>query len=312
MDKLSDFFKETLQANQGRLPDYQKIMAKVAEDPDIQSFFEEYGDQLTPEIKKRGAASLFEFVSEKNKIQSGEETMVPGHYPKLILNNHQIEVTYVATPQYINDQKEKAARSRFKTIYLPNRLKGYSFSDIYVTEGRTEALKGMNRCIQAIDAGEDFVRGLYLHGSFGTGKTFMLGVLAKELADRGYEVIMVHYPQFTQEMKNSISDQTTFEKLEMYKHIPILILDDIGAEQNSSWLRDDILGVILQHRMQEELTTFFTSNMPMDQLEKDHFAFSDRGAVEERLKAARLMERIRFLAEEIEVTGENYRHKRDN
>lgn len=139
----------------------------------------------------------------------------------------------------------------------------------------------------------------------------MLGVLAKELAEKGYEVIMVHYPQFTQEMKNSIRDNTTQEKIERFKRIPILILDDIGAEKNSSWLRDEVLGVILQHRMQEELTTFFTSNMDMNQLGNDHFAYSDNGQVEEKLKSARLMERIRFLAEEIAVNGENYRQKGD-
>ena len=32
----------------------------------------------------------------------------------------------------------------------------------------------------------------------------------------------------------------------------ILILDDIGAEQMSAWVRDEILQVILQHRMQEK------------------------------------------------------------
>ncbi len=32
----------------------------------------------------------------------------------------------------------------------------------------------------------------------------------------------------------------------------------------SAWVRDEILQVILQHRMQENLTTFFTSNFEED------------------------------------------------
>jgi DNA replication protein DnaC len=44
-------------------------------------------------------------------------------------------------------------------------------------------------------------------------------------------------------------------------------LDDIGAESNNDWIRDNILQVILQYRMQENLPTFFTSNLTMDELE---------------------------------------------
>ena len=51
----------------------------------------------------------------------------------------------------------------------------------------------------------------------------------------------------------------------------VLILDDIGAEQSTPWVRDEILQVILQYRMQEDLPTFFTSNFDFEDLEK-HFA----------------------------------------
>ena len=40
----------------------------------------------------------------------------------------------------------------------------------------------------------------------------------------------------------------------------VLVLDDIGAEQSTPWVRDEILQVILQYRMQEDLPIFFTSN----------------------------------------------------
>lgn len=34
------------------------------------------------------------------------------------------------------------------------------------------------------------------------------------------------------------------------------MIDDIGAESMTSWIRDDVLSVILQYRMQEQLVTF--------------------------------------------------------
>ena len=47
----------------------------------------------------------------------------------------------------------------------------------------------------------------------------------------------------------------------------VLVLDDIGAEQSTPWVRDEILQVILQYRMQEDLPTFFTSNFNFQDLE---------------------------------------------
>ena len=84
------------------------------------------------------------------------------------------------------------------------------------------------------------------------------------------------------------------------------MIDDIGADSMSAWIRDEVLGVILQHRMQEQLPTFFSSNFNMDQLEQ-HLSVTQRGD-EEPLKAKRIMERVRYLSREIWVIGENRRN----
>ena len=40
------------------------------------------------------------------------------------------------------------------------------------------------------------------------------------------------------------------------------MMDDIGADAMSSWIRDEVFGVILQYRMQEQLPTFFFPTFP--------------------------------------------------
>ena len=79
------------------------------------------------------------------------------------------------------------------------------------------------------------------------------------------------------------------------------MMDDIGADAMSSWIRDEVFGVILQYRMQEQLPTFFSSNFSMQELEK-HLSVTQRGE-SEPLKAKRIMERIRYLTKEIQMTG---------
>lgn len=119
---------------------------------------------------------------------------------------------------------------------------------------------------------------------------------------------MMHFPTFAVEMKNSIGTNSVLAKVNKIKGAEILMLDDIGADSMSSWIRDEVLGVILQYRMQENLPTFFSSNFSMKELEK-HLAINQRGE-EEPVKAKRIMERVRYLSREVIVTGPNRRFEK--
>jgi primosomal protein DnaI len=148
---------------------------------------------------------------------------------------------------------------------------------------------------------------LYLAGSFGIGKTYLLGAIARDLAEAGFSSTLLHFPSFAVEMKQAIGKDQVAEKMEAIKKAPILMLDDIGADAMSSWIRDEVFGVILQYRMQEQLPTFFTSNFTMLELEK-HLSVTQRGE-EEPLKAKRIMERIRYLTKEVNMSGRNRRNQ---
>lgn len=47
-------------------------------------------------------------------------------------------------------------------------------------------------------------------------------------------------------MKQAIGKDQVAEKLDAVKRSPILMIDDIGADAMSSWIRDEVFGVILQ------------------------------------------------------------------
>ena len=56
--------------------------------------------------------------------------------------------------------------------------------------------------------------------------------------------------------------------------------------------------------MQEGLTTFFTSNLTIKELE-EHFSISTKGI--EKVKAQRIIERIKYLSDEMTLISENKR-----
>jgi primosomal protein DnaI len=120
---------------------------------------------------------------------------------------------------------------------------------------------------------------------------------------------MVHFPALVEELRSSFKDsfgQDPHSKIEALKKTQVLILDDIGAESLTPWIRDDVLAVVLQYRMTEKLPTIYTSNMTLDELE-EHFSHTAKGGLD-ILKAKRLMERIRPFVQPILVQGRNRRY----
>lgn len=287
---------------------YRDLMKKVYEDPDVIAFLDKNKAELTESNVQRADAKLYEFLSEKNKIILGKGMIAPGYKPQLVLNNHMIDVSYVPTDALIEAQKSKALAKRVKSMSMSKDIKNATMND-FDMDGRGDALSQSLKFITEFVADPSaYHQAMYFYGSFGVGKTYLLGAMANELANRGYQTTLMHFPSFAVEIKNAISDNRVYDMLNAVKKSEILMIDDIGADAMSSWVRDDILGVILQYRMQEELPTFFSSNFSMKQLEDEHLRISQKGE-DEPLKAKRIMERVHFLTKEVKIVGKNRRPK---
>lgn len=311
MKSLNQIIKEMMTDKEIE-PTYRQTMQQVFADPDVSSFLSQNAQRLSEQAINRGESKLYEFYHEKQLQAQGRPTVAPGYSPQLIINAGQIDVTYVPTKKLIEQQKQAHIKSLVSSINMPKFVRTASFDNFYSddehqTKTRNAAL------VAALDftdnySKDEFYPGLYLYGNFGVGKTYLLGAIANELArEKNVASTMVHFPSFIVEMRNSIKQNNVGLKLDAVKEAPILMLDDIGADSMTTWARDDILGVILEYRMQEELPTFFSSNFSMDELEA-HLAINNKGE-EEPVKAQRLMERIRFLSRGFEMAGANLRNK---
>ncbi|EAF0350922.1 TPA: primosomal protein DnaI [Listeria monocytogenes] len=287
--------------------EYQGLKQQVLHYQPIQDFFKEHKEEVTEQLVNQNLSNLYEFMTQHKKFTEQEETLMPGYAPKLVLNGEFITVTYYPTKEKIEEDKRRAVERRIRSLYMPKQVVDANLADFYTDEesrqlALVEAYQFLNN--YPPKSGER-VKGLFIHGSFGTGKSYLLGALAKELALKGISSTLVYLPEFMREVKQSISDNTVGEKIQFAKETEVLMLDDIGAESMTAWTRDEVLGAILQFRMQEELPTFFSSNYNMDQLE-NHLMFSQNGT-EEKLKARRIMERVRYLSKEVNLEGKNRR-----
>lgn len=289
---------------QGR---YQEMVAAILKDPDVQDFLQENQERLTQEDIEKSYSKLYEFVKEKRKFQLKDPTMIaPGYEPRLTLNYHYVDVSYVPTDELLAQREQEEIKKRIQTYDIPKDIRNATMKTVSQTAERTAIILQILQFVEDYSkAPGEFHKALYLAGDVGRGKTYLLGAMANELAKRGFETMLVHYPTFSYNIKRSIGDNTVNEKMDPVRRAPILVLDDVGADAITSWTRDEIFGVILQYRMQEQLPTFFTSNMTMAALE-GFLTFSKDG--DEPLKAKRLMERIRYLAKEEILQGPNLRN----
>ena len=293
-------------ASQG-MPNMQSIEKEIFEDEDVKAFLDQHKEELTPEAIRKGMSALLEFRMERDARKNHKEVKAPGLEPCLEVHNGFILVNYKRTEEAIREERERKRKRLIHSINMPKNIAEARFSDTALTPERQDVIGELLKFINSYKPNStEYQKGLYLAGPFGVGKTYMMGALANELSENGVETTLVNVPTYSAEIKQAIATNTVEAKLVSIKNTPILVLDDIGAEMNSAWFRDEVLMVILQHRMLQELPTFFTSNFTIDQLEA-HFAHSNKGD-QELLKAKRLIERIRFLAKEYFVDGQNHRN----
>lgn len=214
-----------------------------------------------------------------------------------------ITFEYVACDKELKSEEENAYKKNLELFDINQDIKDASFKEVYKDDkARLPILKYFKDFMSNYKE-EDKPKGVYLHGSFGSGKTYLIAALFNELAKKGIRSILIYYPEFLRKLKSSF--QTNYsEQFEEIKKVPLLLLDDIGAENVSNWSRDEVLGPILQYRMENHLPTFFTSNLTLDELEKS-LATTTSGV--DKLKARRIVERIKQLTIDLELISKNRR-----
>lgn len=300
MQKITDQLSQRLN---GSKKSYQELRQETLSDKEVQDFILQH--DLSEEEIVRSMSKFFEYIKERDKFLSPSDTSIlKGYRPVLIKNEGYADVSYQETEELLAAQAQANIKQRIKLVNLPKTLRQVSAQDLDFDDlNRIEVQGFLQDFIDRV--GEKGQKGLYLYGSFGIGKTFLMAYLAHELSEKHQmATTLLHFPSFSVDIKNAISQGTVKEMIDEVKSSPVLVLDDIGAEQFSAWLRDDVLQVILQYRMQEELPTFFTSNFSLEDLER-HFANGRSG--DETWQAKRLMERIRFLASPLFLKGANRR-----
>ena len=184
MEDLGKNLTEQMQRNNWN-ERYQKLITEILQDTEVRTFLAENSQTLTQADVMKSASKLYEFVTLKKQIAQGKQTFAPGYLPTLAISNHRIEVVYVPTAELKARREQKALEARVKTINLPRSVRKAQLKDYERSDERMEALKAALDFVNSYSKKpKEFHKGLYLEGSFGVGKTYLLAAIANDLAKR--------------------------------------------------------------------------------------------------------------------------------
>ena len=216
--------------------------------------------------------------------------------------NYEGNLTFTYMPCKYKKAMDKNNKylNNIKFFNTPQYVKEASLSKIYKTDkNRFDVINWLVDSLEEYEKGNN-IKGLYLNGNFGCGKTYLISAIFNELAHDGYKSSIVFWPEF---LRQAFYDDFN-NKFDYIKKIPLLLIDDIGAEGLTAWNRDEILCPLLQYRMDNNLTTFFTSNLSLKDLES-HLSNSKQGV--DLVKARRIISRIEQLTVSKELISKNLR-----
>ncbi len=281
-----------------KVEDDDQIIDKFMSDQVVSNFIMQ--NDLTHDTIISGVNKILTFISDKEICAKCTglfecKLTTEGFWSKLSLYNGDIELEYERCKYNESDNSKK----NINAFYVPKKIFQASLDDFdMIGTDRKEIHRYMLNFLKTYSK-NNYVKGMYISGLYGSGKTYILATMANELAKLGSKVTFVYYPDLVRELKSSIGSGDFEDKIEILKSSEILFIDDIGGETVSQFIRDEVLGPILQYRLMDQLPTFFSSNLKpktlMDSMCKDETSL-------EKTKALRVVERIKSLSEEFILT----------
>lgn len=318
MESLGELLKSFPSGNNA-LQQAERLMEELLRDPLVERLMDK-NPELNRETIRLNLNRVYQHVTEYRNCSNcpGLDSCpndFEGHYTLLSCNviGDQVQLTdrKVTCKKLLARQSEEQIRSRINSFYVDELalLQGYSADEIVSSD--LERMKAVGQVLNYIERTKEQglqKEGMYLAGLFGTGKTFLMCYLLHELAKAGFTGAIVYMPEFVEDLKSLMFEPGKLkETVDLMKETDLLIFDDIGAENLNPWVRDHVMGAILNYRMNRK-PTFYTSNYDLDALEQ-HFSFTNKDG-DELHKGQRIMDRIRPYVEIVHVTGHNKRGRK--
>ena len=113
---------------------------------------------------------------------------------------------------------------------------------------------------------------LLITGAHGSGKTHLAVAVVERCISRGVRSHFAFVPDLLDHLRGAFSPNSPIQYdqlFEQVKSVPLLILDDLGAESSTPWAREKLYQIVV-HRHNTRLPTVITTYITMDEMEEAH------------------------------------------
>lgn len=197
-------------------------------------------------------------------------------------------------------EREEAKRREYERMSYMTMLRSEAFRDMPAASWRFDHAVVTPQLVKAKEyaANWDSFKqdgiGLLLFGDVGTGKSYAAGCIANALIDRMESVLFVGMADVVNRMQGNFgADRDRYIKSLMRPDL--LILDDLGAERNTSFGKERVFDVV-DKRLLSGKPMIVTTNIPLSVM-KQAADLDDR----------RIFDRILKVCVPIRFDGENFR-----
>lgn len=167
----------------------------------------------------------------------------------------------------VKDYERRIREAGIPEKFLHKDLDSYAFSD----KKRRDIINAAKTLVQGFNPRNEVNKGGFiLRGCVGSGKTHVAIGILKGIIEKGYSGYYANVPDLLRRIRATYSkdaDEDESDIIERMINCDLLVLDDLGAEATTGWVRDRLY-IIINALYEKNKTLIVTTNCSLDELNK--------------------------------------------
>jgi DNA replication protein DnaC len=151
---------------------------------------------------------------------------------------------------------------------LPKRFREVSFDREPIASMNGALIREVREYVRAIGERLDEGRGLWFTGDVGTGKTTLAMLVSKAAMEADRTVAIYSLPRLLGLLRDSYDEDAAYSLTELLDRlcaVDLLHVDDVGAEQSSPWVLEQLY-TIVNTRYEDGKALLLTTNLDREAL----------------------------------------------
>ena len=236
---------------------YAEVTSRILENVEIKAFIEENSMQEREIMKSM--PKFNEYLRDNEQFKDFSK--------KLVFNAGYAEVVYKETDESISRKKAHSAINRLKakSLLLDETIKTATFENFNIeTDEERQAFEFAKNLAEFYKNGGQ--GNSFMSGPAGSGKSHLSMAILKSYLESGEKTaLFVSYSHVVRLIKDSFNNRdsvyTQNNIMSLLTNVDLLVIDDIGSENNSDF-SEELLTDVLDGR----ISTIITTNLSSEEL----------------------------------------------